>query len=153
MTDYSIEAAGLTDLDQLVRVEDACFQTPWSRESLSALLSDQTKCLCLVACRQELEFRRVVGYIGLIHVLDEGEIANIAVHPEYAGQGVGFALLEAVKQFCAESGILTIHLEVRPSNAPALALYRKCGFLPTGRRRGYYSDTGEDALLMAWNVM
>jgi len=91
-----------------------------------------------------------MGYVGVLYVLDEGEISNIAVHPLYTGKGVGYALMRAAQEYCRRAGVKTLHLEVRPSNTRAIALYRKCGFIQSGIRRGYYGDNGEDALLFSW---
>lgn len=76
----------------------------------------------------------------------EAELLRIAVSPEARGQGLGRRLLEACQQALAEEGLVHLYLEVRPSNAPAIQLYRACGWTPCGRRSGYYPD-GEDALL------
>jgi ribosomal protein S18 acetylase RimI-like enzyme len=79
-----------------------------------------------------------------------GMNCNIAVHPGSRGQGIGRSLLEAALAFCRQSGIHTLHLEVRTGNAKAISLYKKCGFVHTGKRPGYYQDNGEDALLFTW---
>lgn len=152
MINYCIEPASEQDIDRLCEIECACFSTPWDRSSLMELISNRTKYHCLVASGTETNRRIVFGYVGLLYVLDEGEIVNIAVHPDWAGQGIGYALIGAAKAFCRTKGIDTIHLEVRTGNASAIALYRKCGFMQTGLRRGYYADTGEDALLFACKV-
>jgi len=150
MIEYTVEPAALQDVDRLYEIECACFSKPWSKDALSDLISNRSKYLCLAAYASELQSRTIFGYVGFLFVLDEGEITNIAVHPDYEGLGIGYSLMEAVKNDCREQGIGRIHLEVRPGNVPALAVYRKCGFEQTGRRRGYYADTGEDALLFTW---
>ena len=86
----------------------------------------------------------VLGYANFLHVLDEGDIGNVAVAPEYRRQGIAL---------CARAAALDLAfltLEVRASNAPAIALYRKHGFQAVGQRRNYYQKPDEDALLMTW---
>lgn len=169
MAEISIVQALPEDIERLYQIECSCFATPWSRESLSSFIADTAHSLCLTAHEDiavstdasESEntisisnFSRtesIIGYIGLLSVLDEGDITNIAVLPENRGKGVGFALLCAAKDHCRRTGVHTLHLEVRTGNCNAVALYRKCGFVQTGMRRGYYSDNGEDALLFSWN--
>lgn len=168
MTEIAISKALPEDADRLYEIECACFSTPWSRESLSSFIADKEHALCLTAHEDKAgsagqpkskksistgdfsQTGRIIGYIGVMSVLDEGEITNIAVLSESRGKGVGFALLCTAKDYCRHAGIHTLHLEVRTGNSNALALYRKCGFIQTGMRRGYYADNGEDALLFSW---
>jgi ribosomal-protein-alanine N-acetyltransferase len=159
MTAFVIAPALPRDAERLYEVECASFAVPWSRQSLMSFIenSEHAHCIkaglassvCETAEGTKEEFI-IVGYIGIMHVLDEGEISNIAVHPDYRGQGAGFQLLTAALEYCRNAGIKTLHLEVRPSNSSALALYSKCGFVRSGLRRGYYADNCEDALLYAW---
>ena len=81
-------------------------------------------------------------------VLDEGHITNIAVHPDYRGRGIGEKLVLAMLELARNSGIAGVTLEVRVSNNAAKKLYNKLGFVDSGIRKGYYSDTGEDAVIM-----
>jgi ribosomal-protein-alanine N-acetyltransferase len=90
----------------------------------------------------------VVGYAGYWFVVDEAHISTIAVHPEWRGLGVGEQLLVSLLSHALDLGAVAATLEVRVSNTPAQNLYRKYGFEPVGRRRRYYRDNGEDALLM-----
>ena len=92
----------------------------------------------------------VLGYANFLHVLDEGDIGNVAVAPEFRRQGVADALLEALCARAAALNLAFLTLEVRASNAPAIALYRKHGFQAVGQRRNYYQKPDEDALLMTW---
>ena len=95
-----------------------------------------------------LEGDAVLGYIGLMHILDEGYISNIAVSEIHRGKGVACALVNAMKVRGAELGLSFLTLEVRTSNRAARALYTKHGFTEVGRRKGYYEKPAEDALLM-----
>jgi ribosomal-protein-alanine N-acetyltransferase len=92
--------------------------------------------------------RNVVGYGGFWFIVDEAHISTIAVHPDWRGQGVGEILFVNMLEQALDLGALTATLEVRVTNAPAQALYRKYEFEQTGRRKRYYRDNGEDALLM-----
>lgn len=94
-----------------------------------------------------LEGSGLVAYASLFHVEDSLEILNIGVRPERRHQGLGRALLERVLHEEAKAGIVKAFLEVRVGNTPAIRLYEGLGFALTCRRRGYYADTGEDALL------
>jgi ribosomal-protein-alanine N-acetyltransferase len=82
-------------------------------------------------------------------ILDQGELANVAVTPRLRGRGLGSHLLSRVLEVARERGIDTLFLEVRASNARALDLYRRFGFADVGRRKGYYERPREDALIMA----
>ena len=94
---------------------------------------------------QDGDTGKVVGYAGLLVVADEGYITNVAVDPTYRRRGIARALFGA----CFAAGELDfLTLEVRPSNAAALSLYRELGFQPVGRRRDFYTDPTEDALLL-----
>lgn len=150
MADFLISNAVPEDADRLYEIECACFAIPWSKASLASFISNTAHSFCLTARECGQDTANILGYVGMQHVLDEGEIANIAVHPDYQGMGIGFALLKAVLDYCRAHGIHTVHLEVRQGNMNARALYSKCGFVQTGMRRAYYADNGEDALLYSW---
>jgi ribosomal-protein-alanine N-acetyltransferase len=89
----------------------------------------------------------LVGYAGVLQVLDEGHVANVAVAPDRQGAGVGRHLVLALHRIALERGVTALTLEVRAGNEPAKALYRRFGYAPVGVRKGYYAD-GEDALIM-----
>jgi len=101
-----------------------------------------------LAAGSEEELRRVVGYAGLWLMVDEAHITTIAVHPKYRGQGLGELLLLRMIETAEEVGARWLTLEVRKSNTVAQALYHKYTFKEMGVRRRYYSDDGEDALIM-----
>jgi len=165
MTELSLEPAVLQDAGRLYEIECACFAIPWSEDSLLSFIANSEHTFCITArksCTEEHGQKdadetkeqcgtpAIIGYIGVMYVLDEGEISNIAVHPDYRCKGVGSALLHAAQEYCRSKGIKTLHLEVRPGNIYALALYRKCGFIRSGLRKGYYADNGDDAFLFSW---
>ena len=88
------------------------------------------------------------GYLGMEFVLDEGSITNVAVFPGCRRQGVADALVTGLLHRAAAIGLATVTLEVRQSNAPAIALYHKHGFVPVGRRNNYNTSPTADAILM-----
>ena len=131
-----------SDLAQIAEIERFCFSEPWSEKSLELLLKDTN--FGLVA----LCDGRVAAYVGVISVAPEGEITNVATHPDFRRRGLASALLEALKREAAERGIESIFLEVRRSNTAARELYQKQGFEVIGERKGFYSNPKEDAILM-----
>ena len=135
-------------LDQAAEIERLCFSDPWSRRMLSEHLENE----CATAVVAQGEDGTVLGYAGLLAVLDEGYITNVAVRPEYRRQGVASALLAAFRRYGEERGLAFLTLEVRASNTAARALYRKHGYAETGRRKNYYEHPKEDAIIMTLEV-
>ena len=138
-----IRDAVSADLDRLEELEALCFSMPWTREQLGSQLPDAMH-VFLVADADGA----AVGYVGMMHVVDEGYISNVAVAPEYRRRGAADALIAALVDRCAELSLAFVTLEVRRSNYPAIALYEKHGFVRVGERRDYYELPREDALLM-----
>ena len=130
-------------LPQLEALERSCFSMPWTREMLSSQLPDEHH-VFLAA----VEEGKILGYVGMMQVLDEGYISNVAVAPEARRQGIGDKLIAALLERARSAALSFVTLEVRAGNAPAIALYEKHGFRPVGLRRGYYDCPKEDALLM-----
>jgi len=128
---------------QVAELEKICFSDPWSENSVASELNNKLA-LWLVA----VEGERVAGYIGSQTVLGETDMMNVAVHPDFRRKGIAEAIiLELIQQLKAmESHCLT--LEVRASNVPAIALYEKLGFSQIGRRKNYYRNPREDALIL-----
>ncbi|HZP36976.1 MAG TPA: ribosomal protein S18-alanine N-acetyltransferase [Methylomirabilota bacterium] len=140
----AIEAMTLDDLDDVLAIERASFQTPWSRGAFRYELTQNRVARCLVARLAG----RLVGYLCLWEIGHEIHITNLAAHPELRRRGVARALLGAVLADARARAVSLAFLEVRPTNAEALGLYESLGFRVIGRRKGYYFDTGEDALVM-----
>ncbi|HIY21632.1 MAG TPA: ribosomal protein S18-alanine N-acetyltransferase [Candidatus Flavonifractor merdigallinarum] len=140
---YQVVPMDRGHIPAIAALERACFSRPWSEGALEEELYNDTACF-LVA---EGEDGSVLGYAGLHVILDEGYIDNVAVDPAYRRQGVADALLDVFCRFGAEK-LAFLTLEVRESNAPAIALYEKHGFYTVGRRKDYYDDPKEDALLL-----
>lgn len=132
------------DIAQVCEIENLSFATPWSRESFESELSGNSLARYVVARMDG----KVAAYGGMWIVLDEGHITNIAVHPDYRGRKIGEKLVQSMLQTARNCGVLNITLEVRASNNIARNLYKKLGFIDSGIRKGYYSDTGEDAVIM-----
>lgn len=130
-------------IPQIEEIERECFSRPWTAEQLSGQMRDaQHEFIAAV------DDGRVLGYVGLMYVLDEGYISNVAVHPAARRQGIGDALIDALTEKAEELELAFLTLEVRESNAPAIALYAKHGFHPVGKRKNYYDAPKEDAVLM-----
>ena len=130
-------------LDQVAALENACFPDPWSRDSFEELLRrDDTLFLCAV------EDDAVIGYVTMYTVVDEGYILNVAVDDRFRRRGVGTALIRALDTFGKKNSLAFITLEVRESNAPAIGLYSRFGFIKVGERKDYYRHPTENALLM-----
>ena len=141
--EYNIVPMDRSHIEQIAALERECFSTPWSEAMLTEVLFD-SQASFIVA---EAEDGGVLGYAGLQVVLDEGYIDNIAVEPNARRHGVADELLDVFCRF-GEANLAFLTLEVRASNAPAIALYRKHGFEEAGRRKNYYTKPTEDAVIM-----
>ena len=135
------------DVDAVYIVEENCFVDPWSKESIRKELKNNLA-KYLVA---QLD-NKIVGYVGVWFVVDEGHITNVAVHSDYRGKKIGDKLVKEMVELCKENNIIAMTLEVRASNTVAQNLYRKYGFKMGGIRKEYYSDNKEDAIIM-WNQL
>ena len=144
MQPIAIERMRSADLEEVLAIERASFSMPWSRGAFLYELEQNRVARCYVV----REDGRLIGYICLWEVADEVHITNVAVHPDLRRRGVGRSLLNAVLDDARQRKLRLVVLEVRPSNVEALGLYESFGFRVVGRRRGYYYDTGEDALVM-----
>lgn len=139
-----IVAANERHLDAVVRMEQECFSMPWTREQLETQL-DESRYIFLAA---EDEQGSALGYVGLMYVLDEGYISNIAVMPEHRREGIADMLLDELKARAQEKRLAFMTLEVRKSNNAARKLYEKHGYREVGLSRNHYSRPLEDAVLM-----
>jgi ribosomal-protein-alanine N-acetyltransferase len=133
-----------SDMDGVMAIERASFAYPWSMRFFLQEL--QVQCARAIVAEAD---HKIIGYILFWLLPDEVDIHNIAVHPDFRRCGVGRALLQQVVSQARARGSTRVTLEVRKSNLPAQKLYESLGFSPTGVRKGYYSDNGEDALAMA----
>ena len=128
---------------QIAALEQICFSDPWSEASVRYECSNPIS-LWLVAVEDE----RVIGYVGSQTVPPEADVMNLAVAPEYRRQGIGRQLMQALTEVLHTQGIESLFLEVRASNDPAIALYSEFGFVQVGRRKKYYVNPTEDALIL-----
>ncbi len=141
---YDIVPMTSDHLDQAAEIERICFSDPWSRRMLSEHLENE----CAATLVAQGEDGTVLGYAGVLVVLDEGYITNVAVRPEYRRQGVASQLLEVFARFAQGRELAFLSLEVRASNAAARALYAKHGYVQAGLRKNYYEHPREDAIIM-----
>lgn len=142
----TIEKMSREHLSEVASIEEMSFSLPWSLESLELMLTEQAS--ALVA----LEDGRVLGYVGMMCVLDEGQIINVAVHPDARRRGVGRTLMEAAQTYAKERGIVFLSLEVRESNIAARSLYSSLGWEEQGIRKGFYSHPVENACVMTKSI-
>ena len=136
-------------VSQVAQLEKLCFSDPWSENSVASELNNPLA-FWLVA----LEGDRVAGYVGSQSVMGESDMMNVAVHPDFRRQGIGRCLIEELILQLKNRDCYSLTLEVRASNAPAIALYEALGFAEAGRRRNYYRNPKEDALILRkeWQV-
>lgn len=130
-------------IDGIDAINQLSFSDPWSRKLVEQEL-DNPDCYYAVG----VEDNRVVGYAGMTVIAGEANITNVATHPEHRRKGIGKTLLESLIDICIENNFFLITLEVRKSNTAAIGLYNSLGFVTEGERKNYYSDNGENALIM-----
>jgi ribosomal-protein-alanine N-acetyltransferase len=166
---FRIRRAQLRDKEAMHRVERACFVIPWSEDELARDATENILAVYYVAetmARFSLAENAedgfpsqsgrtvatpelaLVGYAGVWVVLDEGHITNVAVDPDYRRQGIAAMLLTQLLKAACEKGARRFTLEVKSTNEAAITLYERFGFRAAGRRRGYYREDGEDAIIM-----
>lgn len=144
-----VRAAELKDAPEIAEMEKLCFTTPWSLESIQHEIAENKLALYVVG---EVD-GKVVGYVGIWLIVDEGHITNVAVHPDWRRKHIGEAIIKTLIDVTESHGVVAHTLEVRASNIPAQKLYEKFGFMSVGIRQGYYEDNGEDAIIMWRNGM
>ncbi|MBP2632721.1 MAG: ribosomal-protein-alanine acetyltransferase [Firmicutes bacterium] len=143
MTEITYREMTIADLDAVVTVENQSFVSPWSRQAFCDELYNQLAHYLLAVMEET-----VIGYVGMWLIIDEAHITNVAVLPSYRKLGIGKCMMQKALDVAKERGAVSMTLEVRPSNAPALALYKNLGFEHAGVRKNYYEDTQEDAIIM-----
>ena len=139
-----VEPMLLTDVPTVHEIERLSFSTPWPSHAFEQELTSNRMARYLVARAGE----RVVGFGGIWLMADEAHITTFGVHPEWMRRGVGRQLLVELAQLSGEMRAARMTLEVRAGNEAAQQLYRRFGFIVAGRRPRYYTDDGEDALVM-----
>lgn len=134
---------GSEHLEQVFEIEWASYSTTWSRRIFSSEIKNSFAHY-IVAIMNE----RVAGYGGMWIVLEEAQVTNVAVHPDYRMNNIGKMLMLELIRRAALFGVFKMTLEVRPSNLIARHLYTTLGFIEKGLRKKYYSDNNEDAIIM-----
>ena len=138
-----IRRMNIEDAPAIALLEKLCFSDPWSEKSIASEAENPLS-YWLVA---EMD-GKIVGYVGSQTVLDAADMMNLAVSPEYRRQRIGESLVTSLVEYLQKNGVLALLLEVRVSNAQAIALYHKMGFEQVGRRPKYYHHPREDALIL-----
>lgn len=135
------------DIPEVARLEKEIFSDSWSEKAIKETF-DQQQTLVLVA----YEDKQLIGYLILYFVLEEGEIARIAVISDHRRQGVGARLLLELEDLCEDNGITKLLLDVRESNKAAISFYTSYGFVQDGIRRNFYTNPQEDGILMSREI-
>jgi [ribosomal protein S18]-alanine N-acetyltransferase len=144
INNLEVKPMALEHIDGVMVVENLSFKIPWSKKSFIEEITKNKFAIYAIA----MIGNKVIGYAGMWKVFDEGHITNIAVHPEFRKNGAACALIEYLLNKAEIEGIASMTLEVRRSNIAAQSLYQKYGFKESGFRKAYYSDNGEDAIIM-----
>ncbi len=144
-----IRKAEIADLPAIVQIERSRFSHPWKEHQYAEEIDNP---LARLWVAEESDLSSIAGYILFLHLANEIELLKVAVAPEWSRCGIGESLLRQLLEFAREKRVLTILLEVRATNEAAIALYTKLNFHPSGRRRGYYTNPPEDALLFRRDI-
>jgi ribosomal-protein-alanine N-acetyltransferase len=145
-SDLKIQSLTTDNLTELLELDKACFDGLWTMQGyLRELESPNSHFLGLFSPFNHSE---LLGMGCFWSILEEAHITILAVHPQYHGQGLGKALLYSLLRTATDLGLERATLEVRDSNLVAISLYEKFGFKTAGKRRGYYKDNNEDALIL-----
>lgn len=143
MDSFKIIPLSQEHIDGVLVVDSLSFNIPWSKQSfLEEVNNDFAE--YVVAIKDNA----VAGYAGVWIIAGEGQITNIAVHPDLRGMGIASRMLEAIIDICKSVKVTGITLEVRKSNTSAINLYKKYGFKEEGLRKNFYADNNEDAIIM-----
>lgn len=135
------------DVSAVLAIEESSYSVPWSEATFRGLLRRRDAELVVAEAGGVL-----IGFAAAWFVVDQAELGNVAVAEDWRRRGVGARLVEMVLARAIERGMREVFLEVRPSNATAKRLYERFGFREVGRRRNYYSDPPEDAVVMRTTV-
>ena len=133
----------LEDLAQVVKLEEATFSLPWSVKGFEEALAREENCFLVIQDEDE-----ILGYCGYYKVFEEAEIMNVCIREDRRGEGLGRIMMEELLNTAKETGVKTVVLEVRVSNAPAIRLYENLNFVSLGVRKDFYEMPREDAEIM-----
>ena len=143
---FEIREGDAACLREIADLEQICFESdPWAYSAFEEIAKQDG---CKIYVVFDMQMTKIVAYSIFYYALDQGDLANIAVDPEYRRWGLGSKLLTHTVQKATENGVNELFLEVRASNAPAIGLYEKNGFINIGIRRNYYKHPKEDAVIM-----
>ena len=148
MTEITVKSGSYENLHEIYEAEKICFRSPWALEELGNDLKNPISRYLLMR-----EGDKLIGYAAFWLLMEEAHITNVAILPEYRGRGLGKKLMKDLIQLAADCGARFMELECRTSNETARKMYHSLGFLRVGSRKGYYTDTGEDAVVMALIAM
>ncbi|MCD8023234.1 MAG: ribosomal protein S18-alanine N-acetyltransferase [Lachnospiraceae bacterium] len=147
-----LEKMQSSDVPEVAQIEKLCFSQPWSENGFRTALEYDYNCYLVarksVQTADENLTGGIAGYCGLQQSFEDAEILNVAVRPDQRGQGIAFSMLQRLMEIGRERGVERFTLEVRKSNAAALHLYEKLGFVSAGIRRNFYEKPVEDAVIM-----
>ena len=145
----TVERMNATHVPQIAQLEKLCFSDPWSEQSIASELENRLSDWFVA-----LEDGQVVGYVGSQTVLGETDMMNVAVHPDFRRKGIAESLIQELVEALKERESHCLMLEVRASNEPAIKLYEKLEFREVGRRKNYYRNPREDALILRkeWEI-
>ena len=152
MLKWYLAATTEADIDQIFEIERYSFEQPWSRASFLEELICKKAVNYVVKSGNSHDHEEIVAYIFFHLIEDEMHLLKIAVTPEWRCQGLAVWLLGKSFSTALEKDVNTVSLEVRPSNKPAITLYKKLGFVITGKRPNYYSEAREDAMVLTKNL-
>ncbi|MDR1773285.1 MAG: ribosomal protein S18-alanine N-acetyltransferase [Clostridioides sp.] len=136
------------DIDAVFEIEKNCFDDYWSRDMISAELSNPLSRYLVAKLNG-----KIIGFVGSWFILNECHINNVAIHSDFRGNSYSVAMLKKLIEICYEEDIDAMTLEVRKSNEIAINLYKKIGFVMAGIRKEYYSNNKEDAIIMWKNLL
>lgn len=141
---FKIREMEQPDIESVMYVDASSFPMPWPRDIFERELKENDFAYYYVL----LDGEKIIGYVGLWMIFDEAQITNIAILPEYRGKRLGTKIFKKAIEVAIQSGMKTLSLEVRLSNIAAQKMYRNFGLVPGGIRKNYYTDNGEDAMVM-----
>lgn len=148
LTTLHLQASNLEQLPQIVELDQVCLGGLWTIDGYKRELESPNSSLLTLSIPLDLKLEKIIGCGCFWAILEEAHITLIAIHPDYQGHGLGQLLLYALLKDAVERQLERATLEVRVSNQVALSLYQKFGFEIAGRRKKYYQQTGEDALIL-----
>lgn len=147
---FEIREGSVSDLPEIAALEAICFELdPWSLSSFEEAMNVGD---CKIYTVYDMQLSKIIGYSVIISVCDQADLANIAVSPSVRKMGIGASLLGYTLEKAACDGVSEVFLEVRASNAAAIALYEKMNFVKIGTRKNYYRHPKEDAIIMVCKI-